>query len=58
MMTEWIKKSQSLTRVKELIEKCNFDVEGYVKEKLKDLYQLDRADCPRVTVSKICNKIL
>ena len=50
MMTYTLLKSDNLSRAKDLLEKYKFNVEGYVKEHLWNLYRLKKAKRPRVNV--------
>ena len=53
VMTNSILNSNTLVRVKELVEKYEFDEESYVAEYLDELYNLDQDERPRVHVSWI-----
>ena len=55
VMTNSILNSNTLARVKELVEKYEFDKEGYVQEYLDELYDLNQDERPRVHVSQIGN---
>ena len=52
MMTKFITELESLSRAKELLEKCDFNVQSYVEERLLDLYKLVETD-PRENPEKI-----
>ena len=51
MMSDSILKSVRLTRAKELLEKDEFDIEGYVTREILSLYELKSDNRPRTAVS-------
>jgi len=48
MMTKFITELESLIRVRELLEKCDFNVKSYVEERLLDLYKLVEPDSNKI----------
>ena len=48
-MTNSLLISNSLTRVRELLEKYEFDVQGFVHDRLLSLYELPNEERPRVS---------